>query len=960
MMAGTDKDDTSIEMSGFSVKRENLSALMKLSGSKVKESVEKDFGGVTELCAKLQTSPTAGISGDAQEIRRREAAYGENAIPMKKSKSFLQLVWKALKDPTLLILEAAAVVSIAVALYNIFGTPGEVTSHNSNSTTSSPQNTSVVDEDDNDGDLEWIEGVAICVAVIIVVMVSAVNDYGKERKFRDLQKEVKKEHQVTVIRNGQQTLIPNDELVVGDISVLKYGDVVPADGLLLSGQDLRVDESSLTGESDHVKKNVDDDVRVLSGTNVMEGTGKMLVVAVGLHSQTGIIFSLLGTTGRAKKQSWMSKQLSKFKSKPKAEKDKDTGKRASFSQRTNADVEADRAVSKQVKKDSDDEFCDAEEGDEEQSVLQKKLALIALRIGKIGLAFAVATAAIIIIRFCVQQYVIDKQGWHAKDVENILYGIITGITILVIAIPEGLPLAVTLTLAVSSKKMMKDHNLVRNLFACETMGCATTICSDKTGTLTTNRMTVTEGYVGKKTFAAENLVSKDKVIDRSVLERLAEGIAVNSGYSTNIVPSKDGSLPSQIGNKTECALLGYIQGLGYDYMNIRNRHPEESFVKVHTFNSKRKFMATVLDLKEDNVWRIHCKGAAEIILQKCDGIMEADGTVTELSGESKQEILEDVIPKMASCGLRTICVAYKDVPAGSNNIKDDDDSKSLDGFTCLAIFGIEDPVRQEVPAAIRQCQKAGVIVRMVTGDNVNTARSIATKCGIITEKEGIAENAVLEGEEFNRLIRSPDGHVDQDKFDSLWPNLRVLARSTPQDKHKLVSGIIHSKLSKHRDVVAVTGDGANDAPALKKAHVGFAMGIAGTDVAKEASDIIITDDNFISIVKACMWGRNIYDNICKFLQFQLTVNVAALILAFVAACVTGESPLKPVPMLFINLIQDSLASLALSTEMPTEHLLERKPYGRKANLLSRIMLRNILGQAFFQLAVTFILVFSKN
>merc|ERR1719438_398443 len=276
-------------------------------------------------------------------------------------------------------------------------------------------------------------------------------------------------------------------------------------------------------------------------------------------------------------------------------------------------------------------------------------------------------------------------------------------------------------------------------------------------------------------------------------------------------------------------------------------------------------------------------------------------------------------------------------------------------MTCLCIVGIEDPVRDEVPMAIKQCQRAGITVRMVTGDNINTARAIATKCGIIRPGDGYL---VMEGKEFNKRVRDPmTNEIRQDLLDKIWPRLRVLARSQPIDKYTLVKGIIDSTISAGREVVAVTGDGTNDAPALKKADVGFAMGIAGTDVAKEASDIILTDDNFTSIVKAVMWGRNVYDSISKFLQFQLTVNVVAVIVAFTGACVITTSPLKAVQMLWVNLIMDTLASLALATELPTPELLLRKPYGRTSPLISATMMKNILGQSLYQLVVGFGILF---
>jgi P-type Ca2+ transporter type 2B len=321
---------------------------------------------------------------------------------------------------------------------------------------------------------------------------------------------------------------------------------------------------------------------------------------------------------------------------------------------------------------------------------------------------------------------------------------------------------------------------------------------------------------------------------------------------------------------------------------------------------------------------------------------------------------------MASDGLRTICVAYKDfVPSGEKkipseeiflqNLNWDDEQKVISNLVCICICGIQDPVRPEVPEAIRKCKNSGIVVRMVTGDNLNTARSIARQCGII----GINDDfLVMEGKDFRQQITGSDGQVLQSKVDEIWPNLRVLARSSPEDKYVLVKHIISSKLNPNREVVAVTGDGTNDGPALKKADVGFAMGIQGTDVAKEASDIILTDDNFNSIVKAVMWGRNVYDSIAKFLQFQLTVNVVAVVCAFVGACAISESPLRAVQMLWVNLIMDTLASLALATEPPTLELLNRQPYGRTKPLISRRMIKNILGHSVYQLTVIFVLLFA--
>ncbi len=512
--------------------------------------------------------------------------------------------------------------------------------------------------------------------------------------------------------------------------------------------------------------------------------------------------------------------------------------------------------------------------------------------------------------------------------------------------------------------MMIDKNLVRHLDACETMGNATAICSDKTGTLTTNRMTVVQCFLNDRIY--ETLPGPNDV-NKELKDLINTSISVNSNYASKIEKAeKKGELDNQLGNKTECALLGFVKQLGDNYETIRDAHPTKEFVHVYTFNSARKSMSTVVRHPTiPGAVRLYCKGASEMVLLECKYMKTAD-TIKEFTKSDYNSTIRNVIEPMASNGLRTIAVAYRDfIPQGhAKGVNDadlpekflfDEEEKSINSsLTCLCICAIQDPVRPEVPEAIRKCKSAGIVVRMVTGDNINTARSIARSCGIIGVNDDFL---VMEGKEFNERVKDEQGNVVQEKVDLIWPRLRVLARSSPQDKYELVKHIISSKLNANREVVAVTGDGTNDGPALKKADVGFAMGVQGTAVAKEASDIILIDDNFNSIVKAVMWGRNVYDSIAKFLQFQLTVNVVAVICAFVGACFVAESPLRAVQMLWVNLIMDTLASLALATELPTEELLERKPYGRTKPLISRTMMKNIIGHAIYQLIVIFVLLF---
>ncbi|XP_039626890.1 plasma membrane calcium-transporting ATPase 2 isoform X4 [Polypterus senegalus] len=899
-----------------------LRSLMELRGTEAVVKIQEDYGDTEGICRRLKTSPTEGLSGQAADIEKRTEVYGQNFIPPKKPKTFLQLVWEALQDVTLIILEIAAIISLGLSFYQPPGQNNEVCG-----------SVAAGAEDEGESQAGWIEGAAILLSVACVVLVTAFNDWSKEKQFRGLQSRIEQEQKFTVVRGGQVVQIPVAEIIVGDIAQVKYGDLLPADGILLQGNDLKIDESSLTGESDHVRKSVDKDPMLLSGTHVMEGSGRMLVTAVGVNSQTGIIFTLLGAGSEEEEK--------------KEKKAKKQDGAAAMEMQPLKSAEGGDGDDKGKKK--------ASTPKKEKSVLQGKLTKLAVQIGKAGLIMSAITVIILVLYFSIDNFVIQKRQWLPECtpiyIQYFVKFFIIGVTVLVVAVPEGLPLAVTISLAYSVKKMMKDNNLVRHLDACETMGNATAICSDKTGTLTTNRMTAVQAYIGDVHYKD---IPDPEAIPAKTLDLLIHAIAINSAYTTKILPpDKEGGLPKQVGNKTECGLLGLVLDLKRDYQPIRDMLPEEKLYKVYTFNSVRKSMSTVTKLP-DGSFRMYSKGASEIILKKCSRILNAVGEPRIFRPRDRDEMVKKVIEPMACDGLRTICVAYRDFPA---NPEPDWDKENdiLTDLSCICVVGIEDPVRPEVPEAIRKCQRAGITVRMVTGDNINTARAIAIKCGIIHPGEDFL---CIDGKEFNRRIRNEKGEVEQERIDKIWPKLRVLARSSPTDKHTLVKGIIDSTMSDQRQVVAVTGDGTNDGPALKKADVGFAMGIAGTDVAKEASDIILTDDNFTSIVKAVMWGRNVYDSISKFLQFQLTVNVVAVIVAFTGACITQDSPLKAVQMLWVNLIMDTFASLALATEPPTESLLMRKPYGRNKPLISRTMMKNILGHGVYQLITIFTLLFA--
>nr|CAB3489027.1 unnamed protein product [Digitaria exilis] len=519
------------------------------------------------------------------------------------------------------------------------------------------------------------------------------------------------------------------------------------------------------------------------------------------------------------------------------------------------------------------------EGGEDETPLQVKLNGVATIIGKIGLLFATLTFVVLMVRFLIEKgLTVGLSKWYSTDALTIVNYFATAVTIIVVAVPEGLPLAVTLSLAFAMKKLMNDKALVRHLSACETMGSAGTICTDKTGTLTTNHMVVDKIWiseVSKSVIGNNTLQDLNSVISSTTLGLLLQGIFENT--SAEVVKEKDDT-ETVLGTPTERAILEF--GL-----KLQGGHNGEDMtctkVKVEPFNSVKKKMAVLVSLP-NGTHRWFSKGASEIIVQMCDRMVDADGNSVPLSEAQRKNIL-DIIHSFASDALRTLCLAYKEV----DDFNENSDSPT-DGFTLISIFGIKDPVRPGVKDAVKACMSAGIIVRMVTGDNINTAKAIAKECGILTD-DGIA----IEGPDFRS--KSPEEMRD------LIPKIRVMARSLPLDKHTLVTnlrGMFH-------EVVAVTGDGTNDAPALHEADIGLAMGIAGTEVAKESADVIVLDDNFTTIINVARWGR----------------------------------------------------ALALATEPPNDDMMKRPPVRRGENFITKVMWRNIIGQSLYQLVVLGALMF---
>ncbi|KAJ1548049.1 plasma membrane calcium, partial [Nowakowskiella sp. JEL0078] len=694
-----------------------------------------------------------------------------------------------------------------------------------------------------------------------------------------------------VIRDSHTISIPVTQLLVGDILCVEGGDVLPADGLFLSGYNIQCDESAQTGEPMGISKNEIKDPFFLSGTKVVNGMGKVVVIAVGPHSVNGLSMLAL-------------------------------------------DVEPDATP------------------------LQKKLTKLADQIAKLGSA----AALIMIIALVILFFALPNRPTSSVDIIKAITDIfVSAVTLVVVAVPEGLPLAVTLALAYATIRMLKDNNLVRHLMACETMGNATTICSDKTGTLTLNRMTVVQGVIFENKFANDNIpqtILNDNAgpINRKMLEILATSVNINSTASET---QNDKGVTEFIGSKTEVALLQFTNKLGFKYSKSRE---VTDVIEVIPFSSQRKRMVTVVSLPKDNDFEklsgipqisqsnkeksyyLFNKGASEIILSGCTHFVDSFGKVQIISQEERTRF-EKIINTFASQALRTIALSMK--PVSSDNYAEkvksteqeesEPDDSDLSNLIYLGVVGIQDPLRPEVPEAVSMCQKAGITVRMVTGDNLTTARAIARGCGIL-RKNGI----VMEGPQFRQL--------SDEEMDEILPNLQVLARSSPNDKQILVN-----RLRKLKETVAVTGDGTNDAPALKSADVGFSMGIAGTEVAKEASDIVLMDDNFASLVKAVMWGRSVYDSVRKFLQFQLTVNVSAVVVTIVTSIVSTiryqvpDSALTAVQLLWVNLIMDTFAALALATDAATAELLNRNPSNRSEPLVSFHMWRQIAGQSVYQI-----------
>jgi Ca2+-transporting ATPase len=778
------------------------------------------------------------------------------------------------------------------------------------------------------------EGLAVMIAVVLATGVAFLSEYKSDREFEVLNSQ-KESLRGKVIRHGEVHSVAFEDLVVGDLTVLEMGDEVPADGRILKANELHLDQSLLTGESEPVRKSArgDNDTGdgpeqpgcIYRGTQVADGAAQMVVTEVGDMTMIGQIARRLLPGA-----------------------DDESGKETE-----DARVRRKLTVSK------------------EQTPLQEKLAALARTISRVGYAAAIAIFVALLLRGIAvthdvrfgPQFVVDETtgeyvigpdgnrliepgpGQRLESTANALRHSMSAllgyfvymVIVIVVAVPEGLPMSVTVSLALAMRKMTRANSLVRQLVACETIGSATVICSDKTGTLTQNRMEVEMLGLGGSVY--DRAAESPRPTVR--LNEPADWIALNSTVnSTANLEIKEGKAVI-IGNSTEGALLRWARDSGIEYEERRAAFPLR--YQMH-FSSERKRMTSVIEW--DGRPTLLMKGAPEIVLERCTHQLNAAGEVIPLAGADREKLAGQV-GHAAGRAMRTLAFAHRELPADAPCDEDKlhdcreqlEHELVFDGFVA-----IRDPIRSDVPDAIQKCRSAGIDVKMITGDNIRTARAIANEIGLLDSPDAIA----LTSDEFNAL--------SDVELNERLPRMRILARARPLDKHRMVR-----LLQEQGHVVAVTGDGTNDAPALKKADVGLAMGIAGTEVAKEASKIVLLDDSFATIVKAVHWGRALYENIQRFLQFQLTINVSALAIAFLGPFLNLKPPFTVLQLLWINVIMDTFAAIALCSEPPREGLLRQRPKRRDENIVSRPMRLTIFTTAcFFVIVMLVLLVLMKN
>lgn len=711
----------------------------------------------------------------------------------------------------------------------------------------------------NEGFTVFFEPIGIFVAILLATGLAFYFELKADKEFAILN-QVNDDELVEVIRNCNATQIPKKDVVVGDVVIINTGAEVPADGELLECVSLNVDESTLTGEP-MCHKSVDEkdfDPDATYPTNhVLKGTKVM--EGHGIFRVTAV---------------------------------------------------GDKTENGKV-------FVAAQIDDSVKTPLNEQLDGLSDLITKLSYGFA----ALVVIGRLLIYFLGDNSMEWAHITAYVLQTLMIAVTLIVVAVPEGLPMAVTLSLAYSMRRMLKTNNLVRKMHACETMGATTVICTDKTGTLTQNQMSVEEAqFYG----LANQALGTDETS-----RLIKEGIALNSTASLDLSnPDK----PVVLGNPTEGALLLWLRNNGIDYRNLKE---DANVVEELPFSTERKYMATVVDSAQLEGKKIlYVKGAPEIIRSLCKQI-DKNVNIADIDRQ---------LTDYQNRAMRTLGFAYQVLNDSDMAIADG--KVVADNLTFMGIVAIADPVRKDVPAAVQKCMAAGINVKIVTGDTPGTAKEIGRQIGLWTKKD--SDSAIITGAEFEKL--------SDDELDKKVLGLKIIARARPLDKKRLVES-----LQRNNQVVAVTGDGTNDAPALKAAHVGLSMG-DGTSVAKEASDITIIDNSFSSICRAVMWGRSLYQNIQRFLLFQLTVNVAACFIVLVGAFMGTKSPLTVTQMLWVNLIMDTFGAMALASLPPSQSVMKDKPRDRKAFILTKPMMKDILGVGgfFFLLLVVFLYIFQHT
>ena len=706
---------------------------------------------------------------------------------------------------------------------------------------------------------EYAETIGIIFAILLATGIGFYFEYDAGKKF-DLLNAVGEETQVKVIRGGQVHSIPRREVVVGDIVIIENGEEIPADGELIEATSLQINESSLTGELMVEKTTNPDDFdpdatypsnTVMRGTTVTDGHGIMRVIRVGDATEIG-------------------------------------------------------KVARQ-----------STEASEEETPLNKQLTRLANLIGKVGFTIAGVTFAVFVTRDLYAWFSLHDgiQDWHQgmEVVQIVLKYFMMAVTLIVVSVPEGLPMSVTLSLALNMRRMLATNNLVRKMHACETMGAVTVICTDKTGTLTQNKMQVYELVTSDELRATSDELQATS--DHS--SPLTDNMAINS---TAFLERKGKGELIPIGNPTEGALLLWLDKHGYNYEQLRS---EARIISQLPFSTERKYMATLVE--KNGKRTLYIKGAPEIILRHSKNYRDAQGTIRPI--EEYQPLAEEQLMKYQNMAMRTLGFAAAEVDEQAGTDCETLVEKLSATVTFLGIAAISDPIRTDVPAAIKKCQSAGIGIKIVTGDTPGTATEIARQIGL-WKPEDTDRNRIT-GVEFAAL-------TDEEALERVM-DLKIMSRARPTDKQRLVQ-----LLQKRGAVVAVTGDGTNDAPALNHAQVGLSMG-TGTSVAKEASDITLLDDSFNSIGTAVMWGRSLYKNIQRFIAFQLTINVVALAIVLLGAIMGTEIPLTVTQMLWINLIMDTFAAMALASIPPSESVMKERPRKSTDFIITPAMYRNIFG-----------------